>query len=199
MYTHVHFVLAHILVLKKIQNNLSVLRFYLGNIDFKSRGEIRMCFRKVRRRFSREQLKCTLSDWLFSSLLLVSVFFCEAQAELWNYNNRYLNFWIIKNKHKINKMTQVKYVLDIPHFHDWFLEVSVKRNMPKYLHQPVGCRHIPPGYLRFQGWYNFHTKNPREQSGTRWWFRSYVLCSPRNWGNDPIWRAICFKWVETTN
>lgn len=65
----------------------------------------------------RNQKKCTSSDWSFSSLLLLWDIFFEAQAELWNYNNKYLNLWIIKiSINKQDDSSQV--VFDIPHFHE---------------------------------------------------------------------------------
>ena len=31
-----------------------------------------------------------------------------------------------------------------------------------------------------------------------WWFQTFFIFTPSNWGRFPIW-LICFKWVETTN
>ena len=122
-----------------------------------------MCFGKVRRRFQGNSWSAHYQIGYSRRCCLYLFFFCEAQAELWNYNNKYFNFWIIKiNINKQDDSSQV--VLDIPHFHDWFLEVETPRNMT-YISIKLLVAYIPSGYLRFQGWYNFHTKNPREQLG----------------------------------
>lgn len=93
IYTHVHFVHAHILFFwKKHAKQFVGSGFYIGNIDFKSRGEIRMCFRKVRRRFQGSSWSAHYQIGYSRRCCLYLLFFCEAQAELWNYNNKYFNF-----------------------------------------------------------------------------------------------------------